>query len=165
MHQRAPTTPFLFCVQNYQKLLNSIHGVVLVGTPINNDEFCKHFWKITLIQEITLFLAWCAASALPVWQVHHFQVQLLLAALRAAAALFCWTLCTHPSISSKRLSSHSWHCDPLTTDDFQSIISDKIWLQSILPPKMGGFGIQDPCIRTCRHSLLQHLLEPPPIYI
>ena len=39
--------------------------------------------------------------------------------------------------------------DPLTTEEFQSIINKKVWLQSILPPKMGGLGIQD--------ALLTHL--------
>jgi ribonuclease HI len=36
--------------------------------------------------------------------------------------------------------------DPLTTEEFQNIINEKIWSQLILPPKMGGFGIQDPLL-------------------
>jgi len=38
--------------------------------------------------------------------------------------------------------------DPLTTENFKNIdtISDNVWLQATLPPKMGGFGIQDPVL-------------------
>ena len=121
----------------------------MVGTPIGNDAFCKNYWESTLIQEIR--------SAIPLicsWP--DVQRALCLFRMCITSKYNYFLRHSDPRLHYSAEISVLIHqlvqnglariLDPLTTDEFQNIINDKIWSQSILPPKMGGFGIQDPLL-------------------
>lgn len=130
-------------------LVFNSEGVKLVGTPIGNDEFCKTFWDSTLLNEIRLAIPLVCS-----W----FDVQRALSLFRLCIVSKYNYFLRHSDPRSPyaiEIASDIHHLiqrglayllDPLTTEEFQSIINKKIWIQSILPPKMGGLGIQDPLL-------------------
>ena len=122
-------------------------GVVLVGTPIGNNEFCKSYWEATLIQEIRtaipLVCSWpdvqralCLFRMCIISKYNYF--------LRHSNPRLHYSAEISVLIHQLIQNGLARILDSLTTDEFQNILSDKIWSQSILPPTMGGFGIQDP---------------------
>eukprot|EP01036_Dinobryon_divergens_P029340 gene29340-38419_t len=124
-------------------------GVELVGTPIGNDEFCKTYWETNLLNEmqnaIPLVCSWpdvqralCLFRLCIVSKYNYF--------LRHSDPRSMYAAHISESIHQLVQNGLAHILDPLTTEEFQTIITEKIWLQSILPPKMGGLGIQDPLL-------------------
>ena len=118
-----------------------------MGTPIGSNEFCKSYWEATLIQEIRtaipLVCSWpdvqralCLFRMCIISKYNYF--------LRHSDPRLHYSAEISVLIHQLIQNGLAHILDPLTTDEFPNIISDKIWSQSILPPKMGGFGIQDP---------------------
>ena len=102
-------------------------SVVLVGTPIGNEKFCKHFWATTLIQEIR--------AAVPLVCSWPDVVQRALCLFRTYITSKYNFFLRHSD--PPRLYYSAEHSvlihqlvhiglarilDPLTTDDFQNIV-------------------------------------------
>jgi ribonuclease HI len=124
-------------------------GVELVGTPIGNDEFCKTYWETNLLNEmktaIPLICSWpdvqralCLFRLCIVSKYNYF--------LRHSDPRSMYAARISESIHQLVQHGLAYILDPLTTEECQTIITEKIWSQSVLPPKMGGLGIQDPLL-------------------
>jgi hypothetical protein len=131
-------------------LVFNSEGVKRIGIPIGNDDFCKTFWDTTLMNEMRLAIP-LVCSWLDVQRALSLFCLCIVSKynyfLRHQRSLFAIEIST--DIHHLIQLGLAYLLDPLTTEEFQSIINKKVWLQSILPPKMGGLGIQD--------ALLTHL--------
>ena len=139
-------------------------GVELVGTPIGNDAFCYNYWDVNLLQEmriaIPLICSWpdvqralCLFRLCVVSKYNYF--------LRHSDPRLNYSIEISETIHHLIANGLARILDPLTTEEFQNVLNERIWSQLI--PEDGGLwnsrsaAYSSPsvyCCSICRYILI-----------